>query len=53
VPLVPALREGGDDGRPIMAVDPGGETAQAFVALATWIDEHRPTKRRSSALKVG
>ena len=25
VPLVPALREGGDDGRPIVAVDPDGE----------------------------
>ena len=30
VPLVPALREGGDDGRPITAVDPGSEAAQVF-----------------------
>jgi ATP-binding protein involved in chromosome partitioning len=53
VPLVPALREGGDDGRPIMATEPHGETAAAFQTLATWIDTHRPTKRRSAALKVG
>jgi ATP-binding protein involved in chromosome partitioning len=52
VPLVPALREGGDDGRPIMATEPHGETAAAFQTLATWIDTHRPTKRRSAALKV-
>ena len=34
VPLVPALREGGDSGQPIMVTDPGGEAAQTFVALA-------------------
>ena len=53
VPLVPELREGGDEGRPIMATDPEGETAAAFSQLAAWIDTHRPTKRRSAALKVG
>src|SRR3954454_15574838 len=34
LPLVPALREGGDDGRPITAVDPTGEVAQAFHEIA-------------------
>ena len=34
VPLVPALREGADDGRPIVAFDPDGEAAQAFGARA-------------------
>jgi ATP-binding protein involved in chromosome partitioning len=34
VPLVPALREGGDDGRPITATDPGSEAAAAFRAIA-------------------
>jgi ATP-binding protein involved in chromosome partitioning len=34
VPLVPALREGGDSGQPIMVTDPGGEAAQTFVALS-------------------
>ena len=28
LPLVPALREGGDDGRPITAVDPDSEAAR-------------------------
>ena len=29
VPLVPAMREGGDDGRPIVAVDPDSEAARS------------------------
>ena len=37
IPLVPALREGGDDGHPITAVDPDSETAQAFAAIARQI----------------
>ena len=53
VPLVPLLREGGDEGRPIVAVLPDSEAAQAFARIATWIDEHKPTRRRNAALKVG
>ncbi|MDQ6615698.1 MAG: Mrp/NBP35 family ATP-binding protein [Actinomycetota bacterium] len=34
LPLVPALREGGDEGRPIMATDPTSEASLAFEALA-------------------
>ena len=34
IPLVPALREGGDDGRPIVVAEPDGEAAVAFAALA-------------------
>ena len=34
VPLVTAVRQGGDEGRPIVAVDPQSETAQAFSAIA-------------------
>jgi ATP-binding protein involved in chromosome partitioning len=34
VPLVNAVRLGGDEGRPVMAVDPQSETAQAFRAIA-------------------
>ena len=34
LPLVPALREGGDDGRPIAAVDPDSEAGAAFHLLA-------------------
>ena len=53
LPLVPALREGGDDGRPITAVDPDGEAGQAFHAIAGKIAvELRPKKVFSSQLKV-
>ncbi|MGH3282108.1 MAG: Mrp/NBP35 family ATP-binding protein [Trebonia sp.] len=34
VPISPALREGGDDGRPIVATDPGCEVSEAFRAIA-------------------
>jgi ATP-binding protein involved in chromosome partitioning len=34
VPLVNAVRLGGDEGRPVTAVEPGSETAEAFRAIA-------------------
>ncbi len=34
VPLVPALREGGDLGVPVVVSEPGGEAAEAFTELA-------------------
>src|SRR5438874_1425330 len=34
VPLVTALREGGDEGRPIVATEPDSEAARAFSAVA-------------------
>lgn len=34
VPLVPALRQGGDDGLPVTVADPGSEAAKAFTTLA-------------------
>ena len=37
VPLVPALREGGDEGVPIVVSDPEGEAAQVFAHLAATI----------------
>ena len=45
IPLVPALREGGDSGRPIVTVDPDGEVAQVFSALAERIDVDLAPKR--------
>ena len=45
IPLVPALREGGDVGRPIVTVDPDGEVAQVFAALAERIDIDLAPKR--------
>jgi ATP-binding protein involved in chromosome partitioning len=38
IPLVTALREGGDVGRPIVAADPNGEVAQVFRDLAEQVD---------------
>jgi ATP-binding protein involved in chromosome partitioning len=34
VPLVTAVRQGADEGRPIVSSEPGSETAQAFIAIA-------------------
>jgi ATP-binding protein involved in chromosome partitioning len=45
IPLVPALREGGDVGRPIVAADPDGEVAQVFRDLAERIDTDLAPKR--------
>jgi ATP-binding protein involved in chromosome partitioning len=38
VPLVPALREGGDDGAPIVVTHPDDEAALAFRAIAERLD---------------
>ncbi|MDX2379474.1 MAG: P-loop NTPase, partial [Acidimicrobiia bacterium] len=53
LPLVPALREGGDDGRPIAAVDPESEAAAVFQEIARQIAvDLKPNKIYSDALKV-
>ncbi len=53
LPLVPALRQGGDDGRPITAVDPDSESAAAFRAIAERIAvELKPKKVFNSQLKI-
>jgi ATP-binding protein involved in chromosome partitioning len=53
LPLVPALREGGDDGRPITAVDPESEAAQMFHEIARAIAvDMKPKKVFSEKLKV-
>jgi ATP-binding protein involved in chromosome partitioning len=52
LPLLPALREGGDTGRPITAVEPDSEAAQAFRAIAQKVVELKPKKVYSSQLKV-
>src|SRR3954453_2010915 len=45
IPLVPQLREGGDNGHPIVTVDPDGEVAQVFAALAEQLDVDLAPKR--------
>jgi len=53
IPLMNALREGGDDGHPITAVDPTSETAMIFHQMAERIaTELKPKKIFSSALKI-
>jgi ATP-binding protein involved in chromosome partitioning len=53
LPLVPALREGGDEGRPIAAVDPDSEAGRAFHAIAERIAvELKPKKVFSPSLKI-
>ncbi len=46
VPLVPALREGSDSGKPIMAMDPNSEASKVFAAMAEKIDVEMAPKRR-------
>ena len=52
VPLVPAVREGGDDGVPVALRDPGGEAAVAFDALAETLLAMGPARVYRSELSV-
>ncbi|CAN5513387.1 Mrp/NBP35 family ATP-binding protein [soil metagenome] len=53
LPLISAIREGSDDGRPITAVDPDSEAAQLFSSMAGRIaTELKPKKVFSPQLKV-
>ena len=53
LPLVPELREGGDDGKPIAAVDPESESAKIFHEMARQIAvDMKPKKIYSPELKI-
>jgi ATP-binding protein involved in chromosome partitioning len=53
LPLVPALRQGSDDGRPITAVDPGSEVAASFRRIAETIAvDLAPRKVFSPSLRI-
>ncbi|MBU3690388.1 MAG: sodium:proton antiporter [Acidimicrobiales bacterium mtb01] len=53
LPLVPQLREGGDDGRPIAAVAPDSEAGKIFHQIAATIaKDMKPKKIFSKFLKV-
>lgn len=52
VPLVTALREGADVGKPITVVEPDGEAAAAFALLATQIVETGPRLRTHPELII-
>ena len=53
VPLVPELREGGDDGHPIVVSNPDDEASIAFRSIAERIDvELAPKRRYRTELKI-
>jgi ATP-binding protein involved in chromosome partitioning len=53
LPLIPAIREGSDDGRPVTAVDPDSDAAAAFQEIARQIAvDLKPRKIFSPQLKV-
>ncbi len=52
VPLVSALRQGGDDGVPVVIAEPDGETAAVFRALAESIAELGPARVYRKELTV-
>jgi ATP-binding protein involved in chromosome partitioning len=53
IPLVQAVRQGADDGHPIVSDAPGSETAQAFVAIAQKLAALGPARvyRKELSLK--
>ena len=54
VPLVPALREGGDAGTPIIVTHPDDEASVVFRTIAASLDtEILPTKRAHPELRIG
>jgi len=52
IPLVPAVRVGGDTGTPVRVADSGGEAALAFDALATRLEELGPARIYRRELNV-
>jgi ATP-binding protein involved in chromosome partitioning len=52
VPLVPALREGGDIGLPITVTEPDSEAARAFGAVADAVIALGPKRIYKAALKI-
>jgi ATP-binding protein involved in chromosome partitioning len=52
VPLVPELRVGADEGRPIVVTDPDDEASRVFVAIAERVEELAPKKVYRPELKI-
>jgi ATP-binding protein involved in chromosome partitioning len=53
VPLVPAVRQGGDEGRPVVAAEPDSEAARAFTALAVRLAALGPARVYRRELAIG
>ncbi len=52
IPLLPAMREGADEGRPVEVVAPGSEVSKAFVSLAEAVIARRPRVRTHPELVI-
>jgi len=52
IPLVPAMRIGADEGKPVIIADPDGEAAAAFAALAEAVEARRPRVRSHPELVI-
>jgi ATP-binding protein involved in chromosome partitioning len=52
VPFVPDVREGGDIGVPIVVSHPGSEAAEAFAAIAAWVEGKAPKRRFRPELTI-
>ena len=53
LPLVPSIREGGDDGTPVTVSAPHGATSERFAALATRIVAQGPARVYRQELRLG
>ncbi|HDH03163.1 MAG TPA: ATP-binding protein [Actinobacteria bacterium] len=53
IPLVPAMREGADEGLPVSIVAPGSDAALAFELLADEIEARKPRIRTHPDLVIG
>ena len=52
VPMTIPMREGSDQGQPIMAVDPDNEASLVFAQMAEWVEAQKPSKRTHPELKI-
>jgi ATP-binding protein involved in chromosome partitioning len=52
IPMSIALREGSDQGHPIVAEDPADEASLVFAQMAEWVESHKPSKRTHPELKI-
>jgi ATP-binding protein involved in chromosome partitioning len=52
IPMTIPMREGSDQGLPIMAMDPSNEASVVFAEMAEWVEAHKPSKRTHPELKI-
>ena len=52
IPLIPELRAGSDEGKPITAVEPDSEAARCFHSVAEQVEAMAPKRRYNPALRI-